>query len=297
MSEENNAKPAQKTCDTLIQNYLLACSLHLSKKMFAPWPRRGHSFLQIRPAHWKELELLWESGFEVSAISFQDNILENAPAHLQTAVDVHKLRPKALEHLPFSQKTFDYVGINLLPDLLFDTPLQTCNNAESHQKKSPHVLEYEQSQTEIFALPLHSILSEALRVTTKGIIFQGLNPFSIMGLQRKCFLKSLPAFCRHGSWYAWRDICNTLRTIEPLSDISTASMLLGSGGTWKTNSFLHKFNESIFRLPIGALMQIRLNITEYLPLTGTVLRISKSLQRNKMEHFAERSKSIKHNNT
>ncbi len=257
----------------LVSDYLLACNLSLSKKMFSPWPRRGHSFLQIQPMHWRELELLWQSGFDVSAVSLVDDFLADAPEHLQSSVEVYRLRKPALEHLPFSKKSFDYVGLNLLPPLPFYdgafNDIGVCNSA---------ILE--EDSRELSTLPLYVMLREVLQVASKGVVLQCLNPFSLAGLQRKCVPKSLPKFLQNDSWYAWRDICSTLAMLSPIiakGNISTASMLLSFSATWKELSALQKVNESIVRFPLGALMQVRLNMVEEPPLTGLALRLNKGL--------------------
>ncbi len=253
------------------QEYMLECSLHLSKKMFSHWPRRGHSFLQIHCSHWKVLELLWESGFEVTAVSLEENFMHTAPPQLQQVVDMHMLRAPALAHLPFANNSFDYVELNFLPPISAEENIST-------QHDFP---------------PLHAMLSEALRVAAKGVIFQGLNPFSMAGMQAKCAKKSLPPFLQQSPWHAWRDVCNTLRTLAPTGKISTRSMLLGPIASWGKKSLTKKINEAVMLGPVGALMQVRFNFADGIPLTGTALKVGTALKRKEMQVIAERASSIK----
>ncbi len=278
MKEENtqNHQEAaeQNFFDCLTANNLFACSLLLSKKMFSPWPRRGHSFLQIQPAHWKELEFLWQSGFEVSAISLMDDFMADAPDYLQNSVEVYRLRKAALEHLPFAPKSFDYVGVNLLPPLAEHNVLLGCTNV--FVDNAHKMANFKQEQMDLSTLSLHGILGEALRVANKGLILQCLNRFSLAGLQRKCAPKTLPIFLQNNLWYAWRDIYCVFNMLDvsPLaSNVKTSSMLLGFSGTWKQPLSMQKLNKYMVNLPLGALMQIRLNVQEEPTFTGLGLRL------------------------
>ncbi len=251
----------------LIQDYLLASSLHLSKKMFSHWPRRGSTFLQIHAMHWKKLELLWESGFDVSALVPAETFMLHAPTNICHSIDVHILRAKALDTIPFADKSFDYVALNLAP-----IHTESDSDAAVHTEKI----------TPVSFPPLHAMLSEALRVSSKGVIVQCLNPFSMAGLQYKCLKKSLPPFLAQASWFAWRDVCNTLQTLTQNGTMYTSSILLGPVNTWKPVLTAEKINATIIRGAMGALMQVRLNHAEGLPLTSTPLRVGQALQRKKV---------------
>ncbi len=213
-------------------SFVLSNSIHLTKKMLSHWPRRGHSLLAIGFGHWKSLEILWESGFDVSAIAASSVQVQAARQALQHKVEIYS---QSFEQLPFDDKSFDYV-------ILMPPPRQEPYPA------------------------LHAMLKESIRLAKHGILVQFWNTISILGLWSKW--QKLPYFLRHRWLVSWRDAHNTLRTLAPKGVISTGSILCGPPNTWQENVWLEKANTHIIPLPIGSLVQLRLSFLPQKPLTG-----------------------------
>ncbi len=234
--------------------FALQCAQRLTEKMLSPWPRRGHTILQIYFSHSSVLEFLWHSGLDVSAVTPCAQLLESMEPSLRQKIDVHTLAPAALDHMPFGDKSFDYVALSLPP--------------------IPSKQHYP---------PLHALLQEAIRMAAKGVLFQGWNPCSMVGMQHAWRKKSLPPFLQASPWYAWRDVTNTLRTLSaprlpaslgnPLGRIHTRSTLFTPLFCWKTGSFSQKCTGLPLPGPLGALMQVRLHLSAQIPMTSTPLHL------------------------
>ncbi len=213
-------------------SFVLENSIHLTKEMLSHWPRRGHNLLAIGFGHWKSLEIIWESGFDLSAIAASYAHIHTAKEALQHKVDIYLHN---FEHLPFDDKNFDYV-------LLMPPPRQEPYPA------------------------LHLMLNEACRLARKGIIVQFWNSFSLLRLWNKA--QNLPFFLRHRWLASWRDAHSTLRTIVPAGKISTGSTLFGPLRTWQESSYFNNINSKVAPIPIGNLVQIRLSFNPQKPLTS-----------------------------
>ncbi len=225
-------------------------ALRLTQRTLSPWHRRGHCILQIGFDHVKSLEILWQSGFDVSAVCICSGLLESLEAPVRHCVDIEYRSPQGLDNLPYADKSFDYVVINL-----------------------PPIQENQQYP------PLHSLLGEALRIAGKGILFQGWNPASLVGLRHTWQKKSLPAYLQACPWHAWRDVYTTLRTLHPAqkqapSSIHTQSALFGPLAWWQEHSRLKKLHGLMMPLPMGALMHIRLNLKDQGAMRGMPLFVN-----------------------
>ncbi len=272
-----NYLPWQEWYESKQGVFALDCALHLTKHMLSHWPRRGHTLLQIHFDHWKSLELFWESGFDVCGIAPSEAFIHTVPQHLQHMLETTLARPTALDQLPFEDKSYDYVVLNLMPMISLYPAL-------------------------------HNMLAEALRIAAKGILIQCWNPFSCLGMLRTYHKKSLPPFLQQGPWFTWRDICHTLRTQVKIlhggqAHLRTKSTLYAPYASWgiqkKWAHFLHmhNINKAILPSALGALMQIRLTLNEALPLTGSPLRIKVLKKMAPAIEGVERSKSHRlHNN-
>ncbi len=216
---------------------VLASTLHLTKEMISPWPRRGHNVLAMGFGHWKSLEMLWESGFDVSAIAASQEHMEMAKQYLHQKVDLYI---NAFDHLPFDDKTFDYVILRPPP------------------RKGSYP-------------SLQAMFNEASRLATKGILLQFWNNASLLGLMAK--RQSLPYFLEHSLWSSWQTARKMMRKAAPQGTISTGSTLLGLPKSWNENSWFHKLNSTVIPLPIGALVHLRLDLIPKTPLTSIPLRL------------------------
>ncbi len=237
-------------------SFALHCGLNLTKKMLSSWPRRGHSFLQIYFDSPKTLEWLWQSGFDVSAVAPSAHLIHSMDVALQQRVEMHALTPRALDNLPFNDKSFDYVAL-MLPPIAPDTSYP----------------------------PLHALLQEALRLAIKGVLYQGWNPCSMAGVQMSWKKSAQPDFLQGCSWHNWKSVYTTLYNLSrqqmlnpaPLSrhlgNMRLYSSLLGTVGQWGKNSLTQKIQGLIVPAPVGALMQIRCHLVDHTAMTSTPLRI------------------------
>ncbi len=217
--------------------FTLASTMHLTKEMLSPWPRRGHNMLAMGFGHWKSLEMLWESGFDVSAIAASQEQMELAKQSLHQKVDLYF---NSFDHLPFDDNSFDYVILRPPP------------------------------REEAYPL-LQDMLKEAARLATKGILLQFWNKFSLLKLMS--IRQSLPYFLERSLWSSWHDARKIMRKIAPKGAISTGSTLLGPPSTWHEDSLWFKSNSKFVPIPLGALVHLRLDLVPKIPLTGIPLRL------------------------
>ncbi len=218
-------------------SFALASSMHLTKKILSHWPRRGHKLLAIGFGHWQTIEMLWESGFDTTAIAVSQAQLYSAKQALHNKVEIYM---QSFEHLPFDDKSFDYVV--LMPP--------------------PNPKEY---------APLHLLLQETIRLASNGILVQFWNNCSTLGLWRH--KDNLPFFLRHRWQGSWRDTHNTLKNLAPKATITTKSTLLGPPSTWFDTSCFKKVNTCVMPLPIGNIVQLRLSFAPQMPFTKIPIRL------------------------
>ncbi len=253
--------------------FALDCTLHLTERMLSHWPRRRHTVLHIHFEHWKTIELLWGSGFDVCVISPSEAFSQSVPQHVRHMLSGTLARPAALDHLPFENDSFDYVIMHLQP------------------------------ATRLYP-PLHAMFAEMLRIATKGVLLQGWNPCSFLGIQHTWHKKNMPPFLQAGPWFTWRDICHTLRAearivYDMQGHIRTKSTLIGPLGTWKpakksiSFSPIRNINAAILPGAIGGCMQVRFTFTEGIPLTGTALRVKVLQDMTPAMEGAKRSNTLK----
>ncbi len=228
----------------------LDCTLRLTKEILSPWHRRGHCILQMGFDHAKTLELLWQSGFDVSAVCTSPSLLEHLEAPLRQCVDIQYRAPAGLDTLPYADKSFDYVVISLPPT--------------AQEKPYPS---------------LQSMVGEALRIAAKGILFQGWNICSLAGLHYTWKKKALPLYLQEGTWHTWRHVYSTLRALAPKGDtgarssISTKTSLISPIPYWTGSGRFEKTHHWKLSIPLGALMQVRLTLQDQGAMTSMPLYV------------------------
>ncbi len=229
----------------------LNSAFHLTKKALAPWHRRGHCILQMGFDHGKSLELLWQNGFDVSAVCSSQALLDTLEAPLRQCVDIEYRAPASFDHLSYADKSFDYV-IVALPPTHADAPYP----------------------------PLENILREALRIAAKGVLFQSWNISSLVGMQYTWRKSALPPYLQACTWHTWRTVYKTLRSLHPqqsgihASTLRTFSSLWGPMPLWKRQKTAWEYLEekgfsALFKrpkvalpLPLGALCYVRLTLKD-----------------------------------
>ena len=248
----------------------------LLQKLLSPWPRRGHSLLEVGCADGQFLELFWQSGFDVTGLDRHSPLLAQARQRLGCRVDI---QVGAADALPYDDNAFDYVAL-MAPLPAARTALV---DAMAEGEEAPGVS------------PARDILREAVRVAAKGVMLRCWNPCSLAGLWRQRWLcparaadqpaapgnrpgnrpdsRPGPAADKPALWLGWRDYCALLRALAPDSTLRTRSTLLGPPPTWKEHSLLRRLNCQEVPLPLGAVFFLRLTLGPRPPFTALPLRI------------------------
>lgn len=276
--------------DTPQGAYALEREKILLQNVLSPWPRRGHSLLEMGCGDGLFLEFFWQAGFDVTAIDRASPLLDAARLRLHGRADI---QAGALDALPFADNTFDYVSIT--------TPLPMSMTAAPflHPAPSQNVAERKSPATASLSLA-QDILREAVRVSAKGLVLRCWNPSSLAGLWRYTWL--CPGAPSHGQsspepqetqgvpphsqdtenrralWLGWRDYRGMLRALSPGCSISTRSTLCGPPPTWHPGKLLRRLNEWECPLPLGAVVYLRVTHQAQCPFTALPLRLSLRLK-------------------
>lgn len=265
--------------------FALERETQLLQHVLSPWPRRGHSLLEVGCGDGHFLEFFWQAGFDVTAVDRASPLLEAARQRLHGRADI---QAAAADALPFADNTFDYVALTAPLPTLPPAPVPGAHAAPA--------------QAPILA---RDILDEALRVAAKGLLLRCWNPFSLAGLWRYAWLCSGPtpsveapvaeddadapcpdaqeadsASARRALWMGWRDYRALLRSLAPGCAISTRSTLLGPPPTWHHSKALRLLNTWECPLPLGAVVYLRVDHQTRFPLTSLPLRLSSLRMKN-----------------
>ena len=217
--------------------FVLAREKALLQKMLSPWPRRGHSLLEVHCGSGRFLELFWESGFDVTGVEPSLPLLEAARRRMGARAE---LQAHTAAHLPYDDDTFDFVALGPLPDT---------------------------------ARSVHEILCEAVRVAAKGVLLRFWNPCSLAGIWKALPCTDMHRRNGHAPWMGWRDYCAVLRALSPHCTLSTRSTLCGPPPTWRAARACAYFNSLMPPLPLGAVGMLRMEHAARRPLTGIPLRL------------------------
>lgn len=197
----------------------------LLQRVLSPWPRRGHSLLEVECGTGIFLEFFWEGGFDVTGVDTQPNLVALAQSRLNGKAEIQTSTP---EYLPFYDNEFDYVAL-------------------------VHVLEYAKNPS--------LVLAEALRVAAKGVVISFSNPWSLAALGNAC-CKWLPRKKSIGLWNsphifsAWQ-YYKMLRAQPYFARFCIRSTLAGPQWTWEGR--FSAINLLTLPLPLGALGGIRID--------------------------------------
>jgi Methylase involved in ubiquinone/menaquinone biosynthesis len=215
----------------------------LVEGLAAHWTRRGRFLLELGCGAGEMLQVLWNSGFDVTGVEHDSARLEAAALRLKGRGE---LQLGADDDAPFEDHAFDYVvlGTALLHD--------------GQQK-------------------LEALIAEAGRLAARGILVVFANAWSpwrqcsrlaafspvFRGRVRALYPESLPVYSPFAVWRLLRKAC-------PEGRLTVRSLLPGPAGTWETASpFLRQVNSRLLYGPFGSFTALRLDI--YPPMTGTGL--------------------------
>ncbi len=151
-------------------NYIHEVRLDFLSALLKNWQKRNNRLLHIGVNHGIEPSFFWDLGFETSALCKNQEELEQCQNANGKKIDYYVGQ---IDHLPFDEKTFDYV---VLTHALAPLALQ----------KSRY-----QNPKNCFDEDSYQLLLEAQRVSTKGICFLEFSNFAFKVAKPSLSLKCL----------------------------------------------------------------------------------------------------------
>jgi len=212
--------------------FALTQERRLLERLATPWPRRGHTLLDIGCGPGIFMRLFWETGFDVSGLDSSPDMLGAARRRLGPHASYHLGKA---EHLPFSDDEFDYVTLL--------TVLEFCED------------------------PLQA-LREARRVAKYGLIVSFLNRYSFYRREHACPRpwkgggKLIEA-----RWFSCFEMRKLIAEAMGAKPIRCASVLPGPSWTWRSMPPWNWLNKPVYPLGIGAYGAIRVDLAGERPLT------------------------------
>lgn len=216
--------------------------------LISPWRRRGRKLLQIGGSALVPPALAWEAGFDVFCLERDLSALNAARESSGQTVEYVLGQP---DLLPFDDDSFDYAVLPDLPGLTSFAASSGCAVERREGKDARNTL--------------RTIIDEAVRVTSHGLILMSGNPLFPANRGRKA----------RGFW-PW-DLWLTVRKAAPRSHVTLRSVCglpfmfkrknLSAQTPGIASSFPGCSSRSLLiPLPLGAVYGLRLAWT---PLTGT----------------------------
>ena len=202
-------------------SFALSVELKLVEYMVSGWPRRGRKLLDIGCGAGFFLKFFHQTGFDVTG-------LDNSPVMLAAAREelgsCSEFQLANAEHLPFDDKQFDYSVMLFVLEFCEDPGL---------------------------------VLREAVRCSRHGLLILGLNKYSAYYLARTQSYKSKLNLAR---WYSYCDLRNLIYFNIGHKKISVRSVLPLPFSSWGSKFFGCNFGTSIYKLPIGAVNAVRVDL-------------------------------------
>ncbi len=204
----------------------------LLHNLISPWPRRGQKLLEVGCGTGLFLKMFWETGFDVTGMDLSPAMLDASRQRLGSRVDLHL---GSADHLPFEDKSYDFVAILTVLEFVED--------------------------------PLVA-LQEAARVAKKGLIISFLNRNSLYfletGIQWPCSGKSL---LRGTHWQTWRKLRQLIVEACDPRRMTLRSVLPGPMFTWRECQPFRWMNNYVLPLGIGSYCAARVDFIAAKPLT------------------------------
>ncbi len=224
------------------------CLAHLGpllEGLTAPWPRRGHSLLELGCGGGAALERMWAFGFDVTGLERVPHQLELARARFGGRAD---FLLGAYDAAPFDDSAFDYV---LLCTVFEHLPRHATAPvvAEAVRLASKSVLCIFPNSWSLARMA--SGLPGWLRARLCGahVLAKGQNPLALLRQLRRCGT---------GRRYVMRGI------------------LPGPGCTWSAETRLGKYvNTRLLPGPFGSYVGLRMDMAPAVGVTGLPLRVAR----------------------
>lgn len=213
----------------------------LLRLLSAEWPRRSRSVLAFNVGSGDVVDLLWESGFEVTGQDNDPELLAHAQKRLGARADFVLSAP---DHLPFDDGFFDYaVAVAALE--FWEDP--------------------------------EAVLREAGRIADRGFILIVPSSWSLFGLECRLRKKQPPFAASASLLQSPRAMARLLRRVYDNTARCWVSVLPGPTASWSENSRFVMFNKLPLPLPIGAFVGVRVDFGPIYTGTPILLRSSDPL--------------------
>jgi ubiquinone/menaquinone biosynthesis C-methylase UbiE len=222
--EERTAERYEAWAESPRGSFALERERKLLARIIAPWPRRRQKLLDVGCGTGIFLEMLWDSGFDVTGLDSSVSMLSKSRERLGNRADLHLGRA---EDLPFEDNEFDYAVLITLLEFS-DDPLQ--------------------------------VIRESARVARSGILIGFLNRHSLYYLTsgRR---RSKSTTLRQARWFSYirmrRMVCAALGQRHTL----TRSVLLGPPFTWRQGMLCSRLNSLVLPPLLGAFMAMRVDLS------------------------------------
>jgi hypothetical protein len=222
-------------------NFALLAQKAMVRRMTSDWPRRGRNLLEIYCGAGHFLEAFWQSGFSVTGQEQSNYLLAKARQRLGRVAEFTQSHP---EHLPFDDRSFDYV---------------VCLNG----------LEFAGNQ--------QAVMNEIFRLASLGVLLAFPNSWSCNGISSHWRVKRQTeneSSCLSGfhSFISPLDIQRWLRKSGMEGRINWSANLFGPMFSWKMHRLLERLNLISLPIPLGAFTIARIDLAQ--ALAGNPLLIS-----------------------
>ncbi|XPV76335.1 MAG: class I SAM-dependent methyltransferase [Desulfovibrio sp.] len=232
------------------EEYVLQAEKLLLESMAAPWNRRGHKLVDLGCGTGNFLELLWNTGFDVTGVDRSLEKIEQARTRFaKRVVDLHV---HSIDALPFADREFDY-------SVLWNV-LEFISNPEE-------------------------VLREAARVSAKGMLIGFYNSHSVYNMTSvvhskakkypfkllKSFNIDKPRDIRSSHCLSYPQVRKMVQAATGRKVTRARSVLPGPPCCWKSSKFWNKVNTVLYPPHLGVFTAVRVDFVKTKPLTPIVL--------------------------
>lgn len=241
---DETAKDYDHWFETEAGKYAFAQEKRLIQHLVSSWPRRKQSLLDIGCGTGVFLELFWESGFDVYGIDASAKMLARAREKMGQRADLHLGKA---QYLPFDDNEFDFSAIITL--------LEFCREPEE-------------------------VISEAVRVTKKGMLICFLNRYSPYCVSKKLFKSSRTGITAEARWFSPREVRSMIIKVLGPRRTFSLSVLPGSRFMWKDRYLLRSLNRTFWPPFLGAFVGMRVDLLDNVPLKTPLMALKKEVGAN-----------------
>lgn len=213
--------------DTDEGRFALERETHLLQNMLAGWPRRGHKLLDVGCGTGLLMDNLYQMGFDVTGIDSSPEMVMAARQRLANRAELHLGDG---ELTPFNDNEFDYAFLWAVLEFT-DDPL--------------------------------AMLKEAARVAEKGLLVGFLNKNSLYYTMN---VRGSGGSMDSGDWFTWCEMQDLVKQATGFLPTLARSVLPGPVRTWRSASYLRRFNRWLYPPFLGAFTAVRVDFVNMKPL-------------------------------